>query len=326
MDLLSDVVASMRSGTPGAARVEWYGSWGWWLPGDPKVAGFLAVLSGACWMFPEDGGVPVALGPGDVLLSPHGDGYGLADTPVPPKETLEEARPGTDGGVGRYTFGDPGTPGAAPSAVLVCGGYRLDRERSHPLLSALPTHVRLRTAEGHDPLGRVLSGLGEETGTARPGRDALVPLLLDALLLYVLRVCLEEGAEGETHGGWARALADPGVGAALSAVHGDPARRWTVADLAEVARMSRATFARRFTALAGQPPMAYVTWWRLNSARGLLRDTDLPVDAVAARVGYGSSFAFSHAFRLAYGDPPGRYRRAAAGGGSSSPRPGTPSA
>ncbi|GAB3692091.1 AraC family transcriptional regulator [Nocardiopsis oceani] len=314
MDLLSDVVESMRAGTPGGARVEVHGSsWGWWMPGDPDVAGFLAVLGGGCWMFPEDGGPPERLGPGDVVLSPHGGGYGLGDTPDPPTETLEEARPDTGGGFGRHSLGAlgaPAVPGAGPSTVLVCGGYRMDRERTHPLLSALPEHVRVRTSEGREPrLERVLAVLGEETATARPGADALVALLLDALLLYTLRACLEEGAEGEAPDGWARALADPGVGAALAAVHGDPARPWTVAALAAAARMSRATFARRFTALAGQPPMAYVAWWRLNTARGLLRDTDLPVEAVAARVGYTSPFAFSRAFRSAYGAAPGRYRR-----------------
>ena len=302
MDLLSDVVTSMRAGIPGAARVEMHGTWGWYLPGDPEVAGFMAVLEGTCWLFPDGDGEPMHVGSGDVVFSPHGDGYGLADHPVRPELTLEEARPG-EGGFGRHTYGETDD---GRTAVFVCGGYRLDRERAHPLLTTLPEHVHVRA--GDLGLARVLAGLGEETEGSRPGGDALLPLLLDALLLYVLRACLEPTAGGRA-GGWARALADSGVGAALAAVHRNPARSWTVTALAETARMSRATFARRFTALTGLPPMGYVTWWRMNRAKGLLRDTELAVEEVAARVGYGSPFAFSHAFRRAFGEPPLRYRR-----------------
>src|SRR5699024_5066507 len=125
MDFLSDVVASMRTGTPGAARVAWHGTWRWWLPGESGVAGFLVVLDGNCRMYPEQGGDPVALGPGDVVFSPHGGGYGLADSPGPPPvDTLEEARPGPEG-FDRAEFGDPASGRAV---VTVCGGYRLDRD------------------------------------------------------------------------------------------------------------------------------------------------------------------------------------------------------
>lgn len=169
---------------------------------------------------------------------------------------------------------------------------------------------RPRTARGRAP-GHRDAGLSRVRRLTRPGSDALTLLLLDELLLHLLRACLD-GSQASA-GGWAGAPADPGVGAALSAVHGDPACPWTVGALAERARLSRATFARRFSALLGQPPMAYVTWWRLSSARALPRDTDLSAEAVAGRVGCTSPFAFAHAFRHAYGEPPGRFRRTARG-------------
>lgn len=306
MDLLSDVVSSMRSGTPGAARVEWHGDWSWRLPGDAEVAGFMAVLTGNCWLFPDEVEEPIAVGPGDVVFSPHGDGYGLANSPVRPVHTLKEAQPG-QGGFHSYEWNEPTS---RPAAVYIAGGYRMNREGVHPLLAALPQHVFVRdSAPGLD---RVMAELGEETAVPRPGTDALLPLLLDTLLLYLLRACLEPVAADHPNG-WARAIADPGIGAALAAVHRDPAYGWTVASLAATAKMSRATFARRFAALTGRPPMAYVTWWRMNTARGLLRDPNLSVEAVASRVGYGSPFAFSHAFRLAQGVPPLRYRMAQRG-------------
>lgn len=301
MDLLSDVVASMRAGTPGATRVELHGTWGWYLPGDAEVAGFLAVLQGSCWLFGNEDEEAVKVGTGDVVLSPHGDGYGLASAPVRPERTMEEARP-SEAGFLRRSYGDVG---AEPPMVFIGGGYWINRERGHPLLSALPEHIHIRA--GGAGLARVLAGLDEEMSADQPGTDALLPLLLDALLLYVLRAGLDPPSDDRVQG-WARALADPGIAAALSAVHHDPAQPWTVASLAKVAQMSRATFARRFAALTGQPPMTYVTWWRLNTARALLRDSDLSVQAIATRVGYSSPFAFSHAFRAAHGEPPLRYR------------------
>jgi AraC-like DNA-binding protein len=105
------------------------------------------------------------------------------------------------------------------------------------------------------------------------------------------------------------ALHDPGVAAALQAMHAEPERPWTVATLAAAARMSRAAFARRFTGLVGQPPLRYLTWWRMTTAARLLRARDTPLDAVAASVGYTSTFAFSTTFKRRFGTTPARYRR-----------------
>ncbi|MFC7589846.1 helix-turn-helix transcriptional regulator [Nonomuraea antimicrobica] len=92
-------------------------------------------------------------------------------------------------------------------------------------------------------------------------------------------------------------------------MHRDPSHPWSVADLGARVGLSRAAFARRFAALVGQPPLAYLTWWRLAGAGRLLRDTDAPLSEIAARVGYGSEFAFANAFKRQYGLAPGRYRR-----------------
>nr|PZN46239.1 MAG: hypothetical protein DIU60_07610 [Actinomycetota bacterium] len=105
---------------------------------------------------------------------------------------------------------------------------------------------------------------------------------------------------------------DPQVSAALRAIHGDPARPWTVEGLGRRAGLSRAAFARRFTRLVGRPPLAYLTWWRLTLAARLLRGGDAPVHTVARQVGYASPYAFTHAFKRQYGVPPGAYRTAAA--------------
>jgi AraC-like DNA-binding protein len=137
-----------------------------------------------------------------------------------------------------------------------------------------------------------------------------VPALLDTLLLYILRTWFDRQPASGAATGWAAALNDRATTAALRAMHRDPARPWTVATLAAEAGLSRAPFARRFTALVGQPPLNYLTWWRMTLAARLLRESDAPLNAVAGRVGYGSEFAFANAFKRRYGTAPGRYRRA----------------
>ncbi|MFJ3926259.1 helix-turn-helix transcriptional regulator [Streptomyces sp. NPDC090022] len=149
-----------------------------------------------------------------------------------------------------------------------------------------------------------------ELDSPRPGTDAAVPALLGMLLLFALRAWAElRPSEGHTSG-WAAALADPVVRRALDAVHRAPHHAWTVQSLADHAGLSRAAFARRFTALVGRPPLAYLTWWRLTTAARLLRTTDAPLHSVAGRVGYGSEYAFAHAFKRQFGSAPGYYRRA----------------
>jgi AraC-like DNA-binding protein len=194
---------------------------------------------------------------------------------------------------------------------MLCGAYLLDRSRSHPLLGELPDIVHLPARVGsHPALRATVNLLGGELERPHPGADAAVPALLDLLLLYILRAWFDEQADHRTASGWAAALHDPAVAAALRAIHGDPGRPWTIEDLGRHAGLSRAAFARRFTTLVGQPPLAYLTWWRMTIAARLLRDSDAPLSAIARKVGYTSEFALAHAFKREHGLPPGGYRRA----------------
>jgi AraC-like DNA-binding protein len=124
--------------------------------------------------------------------------------------------------------------------------------------------------------------------------------------VYLVRAWYDERPVADT--GWSAALADPAVAQALSAIHGHPERPWTVQSLAALAGLSRAPFARRFTETVGSPPLAYLTWWRMTTAARLLRESDRPLRAVAARTGYVSEFAFARAFKREFGVAPGRYR------------------
>lgn len=314
MDVLSDVIAIMRSGRPRSARVAWHGPWAQRFPSVPGSAGFQVILQGSCWLIPPVGD-PVALGVGDVVFFPHGHGYGLADSPSatpaePVCDPLDDAELFVSDFVGRN----------GPVTVTLCGGYRLDPRHSHPLLRDLPEAIHLPARLGHHPeLRAAVDLLGNEIGNPRLGADTIVLALLDMLLLYILRAWFDEPTARARTTGWAAALADPSVSAALHAIHRDPAQPWTVQTLAAQAGLSRAAFSRRFTALVGRPPLTYLTWWRLTRAAGLLRASDAPIGEVAGRVGYTSEFAFANAFKREYSIAPGRYRRQALDGHAQAP-------
>ncbi|WP_424217253.1 AraC family transcriptional regulator (plasmid) [Streptomyces sp. BI20] len=308
MDVLSDVIAVTRTGLPRSAHVVWHAPWGQEFAGVPGSAGFQVVLRGSCVLLPA-GGEPVRLGAGDVVFLPHGSGHTLADD-VDGLATAAACGPGDPRPVHVSDRVDPSGRGG-PATALLCGAYRLDPSRAHPLLLTLPDVLHLPARPDRDPrLRAAIDLLAAEVENPGLGTDAAVPALLDTLLLYVLRGWFGEESARGAGTGWAAALNDPVVSAALHAVHRDPAAPWTVAGLAARAGISRAPFARRFAALVGRPPLAYLTWWRMTTAARLLRTSDAPLRIVAARVGYASEFAFAHAFKRAHGIAPGAYRRA----------------
>ena len=292
MDVLSDVIAVMRTGRPVAARVAWERPWAQRFAPVPGASGFQVVLEGTCWLL-RDHADPVRLHAGDVVFLPDGRGHALADSPTTPV-TGEACDPDDP------DFAADHPVPAHPTTVTLCGAYEL--AHVHPLLRDLPDTVLVVGPE----LRAAATLLAGELEHPRLGSDALVPALLDTLLLYLLRTWFT-GREHAT--GWAAALTDPVTSTALHHLHRDPAHRWTVAELAAASGLSRAPFAKRFTALVGQPPLAYLTWWRMTTAARLLHTTDAPLATIARQVGYSSEFAFAAAFKRAHGTAPGRYRR-----------------
>ncbi|MFI1366003.1 AraC family transcriptional regulator [Streptomyces griseochromogenes] len=299
MDVVSDAISAIRVGSPSSRRLRVSG--GWCVRLAPyEGAGFHVVLSGSCLLLPDGGGDPVPLGAGDVVLLPHGAGHVLADAAA---GEVRRAVPFED-----VRDTDVHRPGPGPEVELLCGKYRLDRSRTHPLMAELPQVVHLPHRVGDLPeLRAAVDLLARELDERRPGSCLALPSLLDLLLVYMVRAWMARARTGA----WPAVLTDPVTTAALRALHSDPAAPWTADRLAAEAGVSRATLARRFTSLVGRPPMAYLTWWRLTLAATRLRDSDVPLATVARESGYGSPYALSHAFSREFGTTPGRYRERA---------------
>ncbi|MDG4864518.1 cupin domain-containing protein, partial [Streptomyces sp. T-3] len=232
MDVLSDAVAAMRTGRPHSSRTTNFAPWGVRFPASDG-AGFHVVLQGSAWLLRPGVAEPVRLGPGDVAFLAHGLGHGLADHPDTP---LQDAELNPDGTWPGLSGPDPGS---GAQTLLLCGAYQLSRARAHPLLTELPPVVHVPAHVGaHHRLRGAVDLLGAEMADPAPGSHAIVPALLDTLLVYLLRTWwLQERPDSAQ--GWAGALRDPAVTAALRAIHGEPARPWTVEDLGARAGLSR---------------------------------------------------------------------------------------
>lgn len=273
----------------------------------------MSVTAGEAWILPAGDTGPVLLRPGDLAVARGPQPYTVADRP----DTAPQARIGP-GGVCATLRGEPlsqsmelgvRTWGNAPdgSTTVLVGTYLLEGEISGRLLDALPPLLVLPSNGRSRPLPALLD---EEIARDEPGQSVVLDRLLDLLLIDALRTWFSRpGAEPPA---WYRAMGDPVVGQALRLLQNEPAHPWTVAALAGRTGVSRAGLARRFTELVGEPPMAYLTGWRLAVAADLLRETDATVEAVAHQVGYSQAFAFSTAFKRVRGVSPQEYRK---GGG-----------
>lgn len=281
--------------------------WSMWIQDEAPLT-LVSVVSGDAWIVPESGD-GVRLARGDVAIVRGPDPYLVADDPATPPQI--RIHPGqlctTPDGIevppltslGVRSFGN------APDGqtILLTGTYTMEGEISRRLLDALPVLVVVRENEWDCP---IIPLLADEIVKDEPGQEAVLDRLLDLLLIAVLRAWFAR-PEAEAPA-WFRANSDAVVGRALRMLHGNPAHQWTVANLAAAVGVSRAALARRFADLLGEPPMTYLTGWRLALAADLLREPDATVGSVAQQVGYGSPFALSTAFKRVRGMSPKEFR------------------
>jgi AraC-like DNA-binding protein len=298
-DPLSEVIALLRPTSVLSKGISGAGRWGvrYSVFGQPS---FCVVLEGRCLLAVE-GLEAVALEAGDFVLLPATPGFTLSGfepvTPVPMDPRATSARTGEV----RH-----GTKDGPPDVRLLGGYFVFDSPDAALLVSLLPALVHVRGVERLSMLVRLVS---EESKEQRPGRDLVLTRLVEVLLIEALRAAPGEDAPP----GLLRGLADPGLARAIRLMHRDAARPWTVAELARKAALSRSAFFARFTRAVGMAPMEYLIAWRMAVAKRLLRSSDVGLDGVAGRVGYGSASAFSTAFSRHVGQPPSRYARAGRG-------------
>jgi AraC-like DNA-binding protein len=263
------------------------------------------MTAGTAWLRVLDA-APIHLMPGDLVLLATGAPHRLSsepDSPVVPFNHVAAEQSQASGGLIRVGNG-------SVQARILCASYRQDATLTTPLLDLFPELVHIRAGSAEPSLADTLRLLGNELQQADMGTSAVLDRLVDVLLIQVLRTWSHQHPE-QLSASWLRGLRDPATAAALASVHADPARAWSVQTLAEAASVSRATLARKFVALVGETPNAYLTRWRMDLAARLLRDSDDPVHAVARAVGYTSEYAFSRAFSRSRAEPPGRYRQLA---------------
>jgi AraC-like DNA-binding protein len=307
MDVLTDVLESIHVRSVVLGRFEMSAPWG--FGGDPTGIGFAVVTRGTCWL-EVDGSKPVALSGGDFALMRRDRRRSLRDslrTPVQPLESLMKGcrrRSGCQPG-GVFTFG-----GGGAQTTLVGGRFLIDDDARNPLLASLPPIIHVRGDRGTPVqwLASTLQFMAAEMASGQPGAETVVSRLADILFVQAIRTHLSEGGE---RAGWLKALVDPAIGQALSVMHQQPEHAWTVESLAGRVGMSRSAFAARFVELVREPPLTYLTRWRMAMASRLLRSRDASISQVAERVGYDAEAAFSKAFKRWTGTAPGAFRKAA---------------
>jgi AraC-like DNA-binding protein len=303
-DTFSEILQSVRFRSTVLCRSELMAPWGFSVIGR-DFASFHIVLRGKCCLEVDSISGRTWLCDGDLVILPHGNAHVVRDSPTSPATRLEDlVADGTTDHRGIVQAG-----GRGPKTLLVCGGFHFEERASNPLLAALPPMIHLR---GRRPgveawLRTTLDFLARESDAYRPGADAVIARLADILFIEAIRGYFAS-PEAEKLG-LAVALRDPPIGAALASIHQHPETDWDVEALARQAKMSRTAFAIQFAKLVGEPPLRYVTSYRMNKAAALLRASSATIPQIAERVGYNTEVGFSRAFKRFLGATPAAYRR-----------------
>lgn len=313
MGPFDEVLGGMRVGGSLYAQFQLRAPWGLrFSTGDQ--ARLVVVTRGGCWLRWSGGQAPLRVERGGCLLIKPGVDFDLSDTRArkvvsclslrATDEAERRTRIREDGLVVEHGGADE----SAELAELVIGRFTFDPVAAEPLVATMPplVHVPLEPAHA-ELLQSTLTLMGKEASQAGLGARFVVDRLTDALFVQAMRAFFSRGCSTP---GWITALTDRRVAKAIHAIHADLARPWTVADLARAAGVSRSSFAAAFTSSVGEPPLDYITSWRIYRAKVLLTSSDASLDEIAHRVGYDSDTALIRAFKRKVGTPPGAFRKA----------------
>jgi AraC-like DNA-binding protein len=306
MDPLSDVLSLLKPSSYVTGGFEQSGAWSIQFPQHKGVKCY-SMLTGQCWLCLDDVAEPVRLHAGDCFLLPLGRSFtlssdpGLAPVDFRVVKAVQEARKhdlASGGGAG---------PGDGSECFIAGGHFLLEGQHASVLLGTLPPIVHIQKESDRAAMRWSLERMRQELREPQPGGSLVTQQLAYMMLIQALRLYLADGSKGGV--GWMFALADRQMNAAMSAMHGEPAHRWTLQALAERSGMSRSTFALKFKEIVGTAPMEYLTRWRMLLAGDRLTHSGEPVSAIALSLGYESESAFSTAFKRVMGCSPRQYSR-----------------
>jgi AraC-like DNA-binding protein len=273
------------------------------------VVFFHFVAEGRCRIRVHDATELLEVGAGDVVLFPRDDtqlmGSHLRLAPFDAAKLMAAGE--EKDGIARISHG-----GGGEATRLVCGFLACSRSLSRTLFEGLPKvlHIPLGDGATTSLLRDLLRVAVRESSEWRPGAQSTLAKLSELLFVEALRRYVEQLPAGGR--GWLAGVRDPHVGRAMGLMHGDPARAWTVDELARAVAISRSVLAERFSELLGEPPMQYLKRWRLTLASHALRSGRESIVRIAERSGYESEASFNRAFKREFGQPPAAWRRGAA--------------
>lgn len=300
MDPLSEILAILKPRSYLTAGMDAGSGWAIRFDNRPGIIKCHAVTAGGCWLAVDGRSSPVRLTAGDCIILPSGCPFTLASDPelepASARAVLGGARPGdmvVHNGGGDFSF--------------IGTRFEVDSRKAGALLGTLPTLIHLHEAEDREALRWCIAQMMTEMRVGRPGGTLAAQHLAHLMLLQAFRLHLARQASDRI--GLLYALADPQLGRAIEAMHADPAHRWTLAELASRAGLSRSIFAQRFRSRIGETPIGYLTRWRMMVAGDRLTTGREPLGTIASALGYASENAFNTAFRRVMGCAPRRYAR-----------------
>lgn len=304
MDVLTDILNSLRLEGRLYFRTELTAPWGIHVPQKQDVARFHIVIRGNGWLKVENEIDSVPMANGDLAVIPHGAGHEILDDLDTPSRPLDNVLDEVNyTGSGPLLYG-----GGGMGCSLVCGEFAFDRELFNPLLDNLPAVLHVRGSENFNSkwMDSTLGFIAHEAASEQIGALAIIDRLAEIIFIQVVRAYVSEAGSKEP---FLAALGDPLMSQALSLIHGKPHYGWTVAELGQHIGMSRSAFSNRFSEMVGMSPYQYLTSVRMRKAAHYLRTVDTSLMNIAYEVGYESEAAFSNAFKQHFGIRPGKYRR-----------------
>jgi AraC-like DNA-binding protein len=328
MDALSEILQSVKLEGAVFYNAAFSAPWGFRSPPSREVGAFLRrgprhvimyhlLTNGRAQARVEQGTQGTNLFPGDIVVFPHGDAHIISNgSPARIVDNADYLKEIFARGMALSRDG-----GGGETTTFVCGYLECDHELSRTFLGGLPPifKVNIREDRSGQWLENCIKFSAAEVGANRAGSDAVLARLSEALFVETMRRYMADLPPQEK--GWLAGARDPAVGAALAHLHRTPERAWTVARLAQEVGMSRSVLAQRFRHFLGQPPMTYLSRWRLQLGARMLTSTSHSVARIAGEVGYESEPAFNRAFKREFGAPPARFRARAKSAKESARKP-----